>query len=70
MGIRGSLWFPPGVIVGSYGATDPQKYKQRNEIERLFRRLKGCRRIFTRYDKLDVVFACFIMLELIAEALK
>ena len=28
-------------------------YKRRNEVERLFRRLKGYRRVFTRYDKLD-----------------
>ena len=27
-------------------------YKKRNEIERLFRRLKGFRRIFSRFDKL------------------
>jgi transposase len=29
-------------------------YLRRNEIERLFRRLKGCRRIFSRFEKLDV----------------
>jgi len=34
-------------------------YKRRNEIERLFRRLKGCRRIFSRFDKLDVMFMAF-----------
>ena len=27
-----------------------------NEIERLFRRLKGSRRIFSGFEKLDVVF--------------
>jgi transposase len=27
-------------------------YRRRNEIERLFRRLKGFRRIFSRFDKL------------------
>ena len=31
-------------------------YKKRNEIERLFRRLKGFRRIFSRFEKLDVCF--------------
>ena len=36
---------------------DKQLYRQRNQVERLFRRLKRYRRIFTRYDKLDVVFA-------------
>jgi transposase len=33
-----------------------ERYKKRNEVERLFRRLKGFRRIFSRFDKLDVVF--------------
>ena len=35
-------------------------YRRRNEIERLFRRLKGFRRIFSRFDKLDVMFTGFI----------
>ena len=45
-------------------------YKKRNEIERLFRRLKGFRRIFSRFEKLDVVFLAFIHFALIVEALK
>ncbi len=47
-----------------------QLYRRRNEIERLFRRLKGFRRVFSRYDKLDVMFAAFIHFALIAEALR
>jgi len=35
-------------------------YKRRNEIERLFRRLKAFRRIFSRFEKLDLMFAAFI----------
>lgn len=35
---------------------DKELYKQRNQVERLFRRIKRFRRIFARYDKLDVVF--------------
>lgn len=34
--------------------------KRCNEIERLFRRLKGFRRIFSRFDKLDIIFVAFI----------
>ena len=49
---------------------DRAKYKKRNEVERLFRRLKGFRRIFSRFDKLDVVFAFFIHFALIIEALR
>src|SRR5258707_6111756 len=33
---------------------DRALYKKRNEIERLFRRLKGFRRIFSRFENLDV----------------
>ena len=40
------------------------------EYERLFRRLKGYRRIFTRFDKLDVLFADFIERALIVETLR
>jgi transposase len=35
---------------------DQEMYKKRNEVERLFRRLKGFRRIFSRFEKLDVMF--------------
>lgn len=45
-------------------------YKRRNEIERLFRRLKGFRRIFSRFEKLDVMFLGFINFALIADALR
>ena len=44
-------------------------YKRRNEIERLFRRLKGFRRIFSRFEKLDLMFIGFINFALIAEGL-
>ena len=48
---------------------DKQLYKQRNQVERLFRRLKRFRRIFTRYDKLDVIFLAFVYFALIVDAL-
>ena len=48
---------------------DKQLYKQRNQVERLFRRLKRFRRIFTRYDKLDIIFLAFIYFVLIVDAL-
>jgi len=49
---------------------DKELYKRRNEIERLFRRLKGFRRIFSRFEKLDVIFIGFIHFTLIVEALR
>ena len=38
--------------------------------ERLFRRLKGSRRIFSRFEKLDVMFMAFINFALIADGLR
>ena len=49
---------------------DRAMYARRNEVERLFRRLKGFRRIFSRFDKLDVMFMAFIHFALIFEALR
>ena len=45
-------------------------YAKRNEVERLFRRLKGFRRVFSRFDKLDVMFMAFVHFVLIVEALR
>ena len=44
---------------------DKELYKKRNEVERLFRWLKGYRRVFSRFDKLDVIFMGFIAFPLI-----
>ncbi len=49
---------------------DKAMYKRRNEIERLFRRLKGFRRIFSRFDKLDVMFIGFLCFALVIEGLR
>jgi len=49
---------------------DRALYRKRNEIERLFRRLKGFRRIFSRFEKLDCVFLAFVSFALIVEALR
>ena len=46
---------------------DKDMYKLRNEVERLFRRLKGCRRIYTRFEKLDVMFPGFLNFALVVE---
>jgi len=52
------------VVPPKSNRVDPRRYdralyKKRNEIERLFRRLKGYRRIFSRFEKLDCVFLAF-----------
>ena len=49
---------------------DRAMYKRRNEVERLFRRLKGYRRIFSRFEKLDIMFLGFISFALVADGLR
>lgn len=49
---------------------DRALYKRRNEIERLFRRLKGFRRMFSRFEKLDVMYIAFITFALIVDGLR
>ena len=51
-------------------AYDRVLYKKRNEVERLFRRLKGFRRIFSRFEKLDLLFLGFVHFALIADVLR
>ena len=60
----------PHALCALTGASTTEIYKRRNEIERLFRRLKGFRRIFSRFDKLDVMFEDFIHVALIVESLR
>ena len=45
-------------------------YKFRNEVKRLFRRLKGYRRIFSRFEKLEVMFRAFLNFALIVDMSK
>jgi len=63
------LWCRPSTI-DARPEYDRALYKRRNEIERLFRRLKGFRRIFSRFEKLDVMFVAFIHFALIIEGLR
>ena len=49
---------------------DRVRDRRRHEVERLFRRLKGCRRIFSRFDKRDVMCTSFIHIALIIDALR
>ena len=49
---------------------DKDIYRRRNEVERLFRRLKGFRRIFSRFEKLDALFIGFILFALIVELIR
>ena len=44
---------------------DKELYKRRNEVERLFRLLQRFRRIFCRFEKLDIMYIGFIQLALV-----
>ena len=46
---------------------DKTIYQRRNEIERLFRRLNAFRRIFLRFEKLDLMLTALIHIALIME---
>ena len=47
---------------------DKELYKRRNEVERYFLRIKHFRRVFTRYDKLDVLYLGNLTLAMIFDA--
>jgi len=44
-------------------------HRRRNQIERLFRRLMGFRSIFSRFDRLDLMFIALIYFALVVYAL-
>ena len=49
---------------------DNARDRKRHAVARLFRRLKGFRRLFSRVEKLDVMLTGFIHFVLIVEALR
>lgn len=44
---------------------DSQRYKDRNVIERLFGRIKECRRVATRYEKYALTYLSMVLLSMI-----
>lgn len=49
---------------------DREMYKRRNEVERLFRRLKGYRRTVSRFEKLDLVLLRFTSFALVTDGVR
>lgn len=43
-----------------------EKYKKRNIVERFFRRIKEFRKVFTRYDKTDIMYLAFVQFSCVA----
>ena len=58
------------IEIGEPYEYDRQMCKLRNEIKRLFRRFKGFRRIFSRFENLDALFLGFIHFALIYDAVR
>jgi hypothetical protein len=56
--------------MGGTGVSKSQVSRLCAEIERPFRRLKGLHRIFSRFEKLDLIFAAFIHFALIVDMLR
>lgn len=48
---------------------DKELYKQRNEVEHFFLRLKRFRKVFTHYDKLDIIYLSIVQLAMIFDAI-
>ena len=61
---------PPKSDISQPYPVDWYTYKERHLVECFFKRLKCFRRIFTRYDKLDVSFPAFVHIASIATLLK
>ena len=51
-------------------AYDKELYKKRNEVERFFRLIQGFRRVFCRFEKLDIMYLGFIQLALVFLSIK
>ena len=58
----GEVVIPPRRHRRFQHAYDKALYKERNRVERFFSRIKHCRRIATRYDKLAQTFMGFVVL--------
>jgi transposase len=56
------LTFRRDAIAGEPICFSPYLYRARNLVERFFNKIKQCRRVATRYDKLAANYLAFIQL--------
>ena len=63
-------WFRPKAIASTLGNMTKLCTADATKSSDSFGRLKGFRRIFSRFDKLDIVFLAFLNFALIVEALR
>ena len=52
----------PSAIARTRSASAPYLYRDRNLVERFFNKIKQCRRVATRYDKLAANYRAFVKL--------
>jgi transposase len=59
-----SAWanIPPRCNRNESVCFSPRRYRARNLVERFFNRIKHCRRVATRYDKLAANYLAFVQL--------
>ena len=60
----------PKIDVNDPWHVDWHTYKERHVVERFFQKLKWFRKVFMRYDKLDISFMPFVHIAAIAILLK
>ena len=60
-GARGRT-FHPSAIARNPICFSPCLYRDRNLVERFFNKIKQCRRVATRYDKLAANYLAFVKL--------
>jgi len=60
----GSAYSTPSLTIVSLSAPaySPYLYRARNQVERFFNRIKQCRRVATRYDRLAANYLAFVQL--------
>jgi transposase len=63
--VGADVTIPPRSIRKTPREYDKDLYKERNQIERMFNKMKHFRRVATRYDKLAVSYMAFVLLSAI-----
>jgi transposase len=62
--LRSGAWanIPPKSNRSNPICFSPYLYRSRNQVERFFNRIKQCRRVATRYDRLAANYLAFVQL--------
>ena len=66
----GKRAFENPIPADALAQSDGEIYRRRNEFKHLFRHRKGQRRIFSRFEKLDLMFTASISFAVIADGFR